>query len=807
VPEFSPQDKRFVPISGPEDADIVILGEAPGKEEAIKKVPFIGASGRLLFQDILAQGGIKREQCLIGNVSPVMPTGGHWSSLKKMGVNLPNLFAECKAWVHAHPRKLIICCGGEALTCMTGKKGIMNYRGSYLEDSFGQTVLPMVHPAATLRDWKFLYPSRHDAKRAKFFYDHPDFDTEPRYLVTKNQRIIKSLKTRKVVEEAHSADYFIAELRKLQEATILSYDIETFAETITVFGVASSPTYALSIPFTGEFSTYDEARLIEEIRSLMASPIPKVAQNGVYDNTYLAQNWGIEVKGFVWDTMLLHHNCYAELPHALAFIASIYTYEPFYKMMAKEADSASYDNALWEYNALDVAVTLEALKGLQRDVRSLGVEKFYWDHYLPLTYALGRIQSHGIPFDHKERDRILTETETHLEQKRKRLSDLVGEELNVNSPKQLKDYLYSTLGLTPQYNPMTQGITTNEDALLKLRKKNPPHQEFFDLVLEIRGLAKTKSTYLRPRSGLEDPDGRVRTSYNIAGSARKAAATGGTETGRLSSSTNCYGRGGNLQNVPKWLRSMYCSSPAWTFWQADLSSAESYIVAWDSGEDSMLQILQRHDLYKPGAGQKIFYHEFIGHIITGLDLKDVKGDFRDLAKTVGHGWNYGMGTRKMVETVNLRLPSFPFDHKTAVECYNALDTTLSSITKWRETIREKIRTNRSLRNCFGRQRIFLGRFDEATFREGFAFIPQSEVGDWLNKCLIETERNFDGRVDVEILGQVHDSIFGQCRNGSLDEVQQTITQILQRPLPRHIGGVQLRIPCEFKSGVNWREAS
>jgi len=249
------------------------------------------------------------------------------------------------------------------------------------------------------------------------------------------------------------------------------------------------------------------------------------------------------------------------------------------------------------------------------------------------------------------------------------------------------------------------------------------------------------------------------------------------------------------------------TSDEWVFWQADLSSAESYVVAWDSGDENMLEILQRHNIFGEGRGDKIWYHEFIGHIITGLPLEDITGEFRDLAKTVGHGWNYGMGLKTMVDNVNLRLPNYPFTQQNAKECNHALDTQLAAVTSWRHNIRETIRRTRTLKNCFGRQRLFLGRFDESTFREGFAFIPQSEVGDWINKCLTEAESTFSQRQDVELLGQVHDSLFGQCRRDVLPEIRTTVLNILQRPLPRHVGGTQLRIPCEWQDGSNWKETS
>jgi DNA polymerase-1 len=500
----------------------------------------------------------------------------------------------------------------------------------------------------------------------------------------------------------------------------------------------------------------------------------------------------------------MHHCLYSEQPHSLAFLVSIYCHEPFFKMMAKEASDVDYQVAHWEYNALDVVCTLEAFHKLRGELKHYGLEEFYLSYYAPLSRTLAIIQSRGLLLDKDTRDSLKAKLTIEVEAIQSRINELAEQDINPNSPKQMKEYVYGVLRLPEQRKRGTRAVTTDDKALSTLRRKYPRHEEFINLCLEARGKRKSIGTFLK---SFEDLDGRVRTSYNIAGNSRRADATGGAETGRLSSSTNIYGRGTNLQNQPKWARELYVPDPDWVFWQADLSSAESYIVAWDSGDEAMFKILTNHSLYGEGRPDRIYYHEFIGSLILGIKPEEVVGDLRDLAKTVGHGYNYSMGPRTLTENVNNRQPHLRFTQTTAKDCFRSLDNNLQGLVSWRHRIKSTIRQTRRLKNCFGRQRIFFGRMEDATYREAYAFLPQSSIGDTVNLSLIELERRFDGRTDLQILGQVHDSIFGQCKPDALDFVRSNVVEVLQRELPMSVYGVPLRIPCEFKTGANWKETS
>jgi DNA polymerase-1 len=802
---------NYVPPDGRLDARIVIVGEAPGAHEERYRTPFVGPSGNLLWKELLTpRAGIRREDCLLINVCPIRPPMNRLHRLHEVGIDLKDEMAECRRIIGEHPHDLIVACGETALTALTNRKGITKYRGSLLVGAGpgGCDVYPIFHPAYILKAWKELFVTRADmSKLARYWKGFP-YDDEVRVLTIYGQTIARSLRTRTVTPNPESFHWWREQLRSILSLLIqdpslpLCFDIETYAGTITVVGLATSSREAISIPFTGQFSPSEEADLIATLRDILATPNPKITQNGIYDASYLAWVWNLPVRGMVWDTMLMHHAIYAEQSHGLAFLTSIYTDLPFFKMMAKEADDANYHTAHWEYNALDVAATYSCFERLQQELVHFKLLDFYFSYYVPLSRTLARVQSRGISINVDKRAVLRDTYSKELITTRERITEIAGQELNTNSPKQMKDFLYGTLNLPPQLHRQRRTITVDETAIQTLRRRYPPHKEFFDLILDARDKQKVLSTYLKH---VEDPDGRVRTSYNIAGSSRRADSKGGTETGRLSSGENIFGRGTNLQNQPKWVRELYIPDSDFIFWQADLSAAESYVVAWDSGDPRMLEILTDHRTYRKDGPDKLLYHENIGSIILNIAPEEIIGPNRDLAKRVGHGWNYGMGPRKLVEIVNNALPNYPFVEANAKTCYQSLDNALGGVIAWRDRIRQQVQSSRTIHNPFGRMRIFMGRLEEATYREAYAFIPQSTVGDTINLSMVELERRFGGRTDVQLFGQVHDSVFGQCRGEVLDEVRAEIEEVLERPLPMECEGLTLRIPCEFTSGANWKE--
>lgn len=807
-------DPRFVPCDGPADASIVILGEAPGKNEDLAHRPFVGWSGNKLFKEILPRAGIQRSSCLVGNVIPVKPPNNKFQHLYSIGVD-PDLEAErCREWVNAHPRDLVICLGNEAMNCILGYSGVLKYRGSLITKHVSgllYDVYIMVHPAFIAKDWCYDSICKADGSKLKRYLD-PNYDDQPKDIYIYGKQIRRSLRTRSEMPAPTSCEHFLRFIHSAKRAEILAFDIETFESTITVFGLSIEAGSAISIPFTGQFTEPEEALLIEAIRDLLDQPMPKVSQNGIYDCTYLADQWGVSVRGHVWDTMLMHHCIYSELPHGLDFLVSVYTDVPYFKAMAKEAEDANYANTHWEYNALDVACTLEIQPKLATEITTYKQWAVYWEYYTPLSAALANMQRRGLAFDCERREVLIDKLEAEITTANDKLAVIVGEKFNIKSPTQMKSYVHGVLNLPKQTKRAgkTRVFTLDKTARATLRRKYPVHTEFFDLVDLASKNRDLMSKYLGKtatgkRTYIEDPDGRIRTSFNIAGNSRTDDQEGGAETGRLSSSKNCYGRGCNMQNQPKSLRDLYIPDPGYVMWQADWQSAESYVVGWLSGDQAMMEILTNHRLYKEGGPEKVMMHEAIGAIASGLPQEQIIGKWREFAKRCGHARNYGVSPAKLAEQMNNLLPEIPFTVMNARRVMIDLDNTFWGIKDWKTKTRMTVAKTRKLYNIFGHMRIFFGRVDDSLFREAYAHVPQSSVGVGLNRALVLVEEQLAGRDDICTFITVHDSIVGQCVPSALEETHTIVSEILERPLPCTQAGMQLRIPASFSSGSNWKE--
>jgi len=805
----------FVPWTGPEDASIVVLGEAPGKDEVRFKKPFVGWSGEKLWS-LLSRAGITRNKCLVGNVSPLQPLGNVFKRLASQGVDIIEEMAATKARVLAHPRQLVICAGNEALQSLTGLRAMMRRRGSLLSKQM--TSLPfdifcMTHPAMIARDWSLESISKADMTKLRRYYADPDYDDIPRDLYIYGKHIRRSLRTRQESPAPKTCEYFLSHIHDAMSADILCLDIETYQETITVVGFATSESHAVSVPFTGQFTESEEAVLIEALRALFAQPMPKVTQNGIYDCTYLSDQWGVEVVNQVWDTMLMHHCVYSELRHGLDFLTSVYTDVPFFKTMAKEAEDADYHEAHWEYNALDVLCTMSVQKGISSELSHYKQWSIYWDYYVPLSHTLANVQRRGMALDIDRRESLIVEYEEAISKAQADLDSLVGRKFNMKSKKDMEEYVHGYLNL-PKQKKRGKGSkgqhTLDKTARATLKRKYPAHIQFFDLVDDIAKRRDVMSKYLGKnakgeRKYVEDPDRRVRTSFNIAGNSRTDDQTGGAETGRLSSSTNCYGRGCNMQNQPKGLRDLYIPDEGYIMWQADWQSAESYIVGWLSSDPAMLEILTNHRIYNTSAPEKVMMHEAVGTIVTGLPQDKITGVWRDLAKRLGHARNYGVSPNKLTETINNMLPQLPFSQANAKRALMDLDNAFWGVKEWKARTRAQIIKTRCLTNIWDHQRIFFGRFGDDMYREAYAHVPQGSVGEGLNRMLTQAEEATKDRQDIQVLCQVHDSIVGQSKIDSLEETEEIITTILEQPLPCTCAGIQLRIPADFSSGTNWKE--
>ena len=749
---------------GKKESKIWLLGEAPGAQEDATGKPFIGGAGRVL-DGLLGEAGIVRGETYIDNVIQDRPPKNDFSiHYKDKGRKEPKQLLidnheRVRGEVSKYRPNVVVALGGEALYALTGKTKIMNWRGSIL-DCGGVKVIPTIHPASVMRQFELKPIALLDLNRVKqeslsplppppypdMFLINPTFSQVMEY-----------------IDILHTKEY-------------LSFDIETAGDQITCIGFGWSNHESICIPICYSTNSWwtneEENHIIIRLRGLFLNPnIKFIAQNAQYDMIWLGDKWGIEVKNLWMDTMIAFHCVYPELLKRLAFLCSIYTNRPYYK------DPGKTPNELWHYNCLDTVVTWEVAHAIQEELKEFGTYTFYNTHSHLLIKPLIKMQRRGVKIDLKKREEIDKSLEEGLKEMHEKLNKVVGKDLNPNSPKQMKEFLYEDLKLPKQYGWGTfQGkrakvLSTDEDAIETLQKltNNP----VLKLVLDIRKAGKLLGTYIRAPL---DPDGRMRCSYRITG----------TETGRLASSKSVYRTGTNLQNVPRGplVRGMFIPDEGMKFVAPDLSQAEARVVAY-LAQDKKLQ-----SIFEVNNGD---VHKYNAAVFFKKRMEDITGGERDIAKTLVHASNYKIGPKTFAKEIGVSVDR-------AQALLNQYYASYPRIKMWHREVEEELRKTRILTTPLGRRRMFFGRWSPELVRDATAYIPQSTISDILNMGIVRASNNLPQ--GWEMLLQQHDGVVFQLpKTTDGMHILKYMKHYFEIPVKIH--GEELVVPVEVKVGDDW----
>lgn len=334
---------------GPVPARVMIVGEAPGKDEEMLGQPFVGVSGQELKR-MLLQAGIDPKECFLTNVFMDRPDGNDitkfcvnrtaagkdypWPALSSGNYPEPVRARQELLRLAEEVRRvqpdLVIAVGNTPCWALIGRVGITKLRGSIFPSSLDGVpsfpVLPTFHPAAILREWSMRVIAVADLIKARRFLDG---EIKPRR---------RELWLDPTLDEVRSFfDQWIYGDRPRR----LSFDIETSHETITCIGFSPSVDRAITVPFYDPrkrdrnywAEPKDELAAWKLCKAVLEDPsFPKVGQNGLYDIQYL-HRYGIFVRGYSADTMIRHHALQPEMDKGLGFMASIYTDEAPWKVL------------------------------------------------------------------------------------------------------------------------------------------------------------------------------------------------------------------------------------------------------------------------------------------------------------------------------------------------------------------------------------------------------------------------------------------------------------------------------------------
>ena len=445
---------------------------------------------------------------------------------------------------------------------------------------------------------------------------------------------------------------------------------------------------------------------------------------------------------------------------------------------------------LFIYNGLDCCVTAEVLHEIKPQLDNQTGHVYEFSKALQAPVLEMRLR--GVLVDEGWRRQAIADYERDLVRIRDQLDrvlrDGIGHPINWNSPAQLKTLLYKVMGLPVQKKRNAKGLyveTADRDALEKLEQYFLA-QPVISHILALRDISK-KIGVLRTSI---DPDGRMRTSYNIAG----------TTTGRFSSSLSDFGTGTNLQNIEERLRRPFVADPGMKFAYIDLEQAESRLVGaieWNLfGDPRYLDACESGDLHTSVCRLAWSELPWTGDLKRDREIADQpfyrQHSYRHMAKVLGHGTNYAGKPYTMAKHTKLEAPLIQaFQSK----YFNAFPSHL----RWHAHVTSELLSKGCHTTITGRRRWFFGRRnDDAVAREAIAFGPQGAVGDILNMGMLAVWRS--GL--CQLLLQIHDAILVQYPEDREDEIVPQLLKIIQVPIELN-GGRKLIIPSEAQTGWNW----
>lgn len=778
---------------------LAIVGEAPGETEEAYLQPFSGTSGNFL-NSILSSTNILRTACFVGNVCKFRPPG---NDISAFGYDHPKVlegWAELQSELTAFRPNCILALGNTPLHFLTGRSGISNWRGSILSSPYGK-VVPTLHPAAVLREYKDWPLLRFDALRAR----------------TESETSVLSLPER-TLELDLSANEICRRLDTWLAGAILSFDIEGGLDAFPCCSVAGTSNTGFIIAWSN-FSEAEQARIAVSLsRVLYRADVPKVLQNSLYDRFVLAYGYRMLIRNVVEDTMVKQWEIYPELPKGLGTIASIWTREPYYKFERKTDDSRTFH----EYCIKDSCVTLEAGLAMDKALTPNGARHYNFNVDLlnPLLY----MELRGIQYDAATASSELGQVKAALAECASRLQlragySLLGAKGSISAVK-LKKCLYQEKGYPEQKTGRgpTARVSTDVEALLKLSKKYNDDAFLGDILLhrKLESIAETLEVQT-------DPDGRVRCGYNLVG----------TETGRLTCYTSPTGSGANLQTITKKLRKLYTADEGYFLFQCDLAGADGWTVAahclshgdptmWDDYTFGLKPAKIIALMYEQGVAATQCSREELRERCRAVDQD---GWLYFACKRVQHGSNYGMqegtmATQIMKDSYKLTGRAVYIEPAICAALQRLYFIRYPGLYRWHAWARTQVLEGKNLISASGHERKFFGRrksfnprtrsyeADHETWKEFLADEPQENTTYATNLALHRLWHDPENRKDstvlrIEPLHQVHDALIGQFRKEDTSWAVPKIRSYFQNPL--RIANTDVTIPFEGAYGPSWGE--
>ncbi len=554
--------------------------------------------------------------------------------------------------------------------------------------------------------------------------------------------------------------------------------------------LAVRPGQAAYIPLAHSYPGCPEQLPMQQVLDLLRPWLvdaarPKLGQNSKYDRHVLL-NAGIEVRGYVHDTLLQSYVLEAHKPHALDSLVQRHlgrddtlSYE---QVCGKGARAITFDQVDLElatrYSGEDADLCLQVHQRLWPHIQAdQGLARIYALE-IQVSDVLQRMERAGVLIDADALRAQSGQIGTRLRELEQRAFELAGEPFNLGSPRQIGEVLFGKLQLPVQKKTTGGAPSTDEEVLEKLAEDYPLPR----VILDHRGLSKLRSTYTEKLPQMVDPDtGRVHTNY------AQAVAV----TGRLASNEP------NLQNIPvrtpegRRIREAFVAPPGCRIASSDYSQIELRIMAHLSRDEGLLKAFAAgEDIHRATAGE-----------IFGVAPAEVSNDQRRMAKVINFGLIYGMSAFGLARNLGIE--------RDAAQVYiGRYFTRYPGVAAYMERTREQAKSQGYVSTVFGR-RLWLPEINSpngprraAAQRAAINAPMQGTAADLIKMAMIAVEQALlrEG-LRTRMVMQVHDELVLEVPDAEVDWVRQQIPALMA-------GVAELDVPlvAELGIGPNWEEA-
>ena len=692
--------------------------------------------------------------------------------IKEFGT-LENIYANIESITKKRTKELLL--EGKEMAFIS-KKLVTLSKDCHMIDNLEEFILPLENPILKISETLIKYDMHKILEKVS--KNGMSYKTEIPKEVEKKEDKLEYI----LLDNEHSLSLVI---NTIPRDSIISFDTETTDIDVTKakivgFSFAFEENKAYYVPISHSYLGVGNQISMEAARQaiIQLNRYKLVLQNFKYDYQIIKHNFDIELKLYA-DTMILSWLLNTNEKVGLDYQIDKHFRHKMISFSDVVKKGENFSNVeiskACEYAAEDALMTLKLFNRqleIFKEKNEEEILKLAFDVEFEFIYVLAEMENNGIKIDVELLKKYKEKSNKYISELTSKIHEISGVEFNINSTKQLGVVLFETLGLTASKKTKT-GYSTDEAVLSSIENEHP----VIPLLLKYREAYKLQSTYIEPllELGLKNEDNRIHTSFLHTG----------TATGRLSS------KNPNLQNIPVGsdsilqIRQAFIPKEGYKLVGIDYSQIELRLLAHFSQDEALVDAFKNNlDIHYQTA-VKIFGEE---------RAKEKRG----IAKSINFGLLYGMGSKKLGDT--LGIPS-----KEAKQYIDSYFEAFKSVKDYLKSIEDFAHMNGYVKTLLNRKRLF--NFESANammqaayLREAVNTLFQGSAADLIKLSMIKIYQKYKNNDKMRLLLQIHDELIFEIKDEFVNDFTEEIRQIMENIYP-------LNIPLKVSVAIgnSWQE--